>query len=288
MSFFTSGEFLVILSTFAFGSMGVLAKGLYNSGINVGTTLTFRFIIATISLYIYIKYKKISLKLTREEFIHCAILGVGGYSLFSFFYFFGVNYTGASITALIFSIFPVFVCILSKIFFNEKIGIKKIFFLALSIVALYLLTSLNDSVHYWGVVLSLLGALSYAIYIILIESEKTKNMNPIVTSFYIILFTAITNILFWSFSGQISFQVSKVNFIRLLTLGVFSTSVAILSFYIGVKKIGAVKASIISNLEALIAAILALIFLNETLDFTQIIGAALMIFSIVGVTLVKE
>lgn len=288
MSFFTSGEFLVILSTFAFGSMGVLAKGLYNSGINVATTLSFRFIIATISLYIYIKIRNISLNLTKEEFKYCAFLGIGGYSLFSFFYFLAVNYTGASITALVFSIFPVFVCILAKIFFNKTIGKKKIFFLALSLVALYLLTSISGNVNFIGVILSIGGALCYSIYTILIENEKIKNMDPIKTSFYIILFTAIVNLLVWSFSGEISLNISPINIFRLITLGVFSTSVAILSYYIGVQKIGAVKASIISNLEALIAAILALIFLKETLDLTQILGAILMLVSVIGVTLAKE
>lgn len=288
MSFFTSGEFLVILSTFAFGSMGVLAKGLYNSGINVATTLSFRFIIATISLYIYIKIRNISLNLTKEEFKYCAFLGIGGYSLFSFFYFLAVNYTGASITALVFSIFPVFVCILAKIFFNKTIGKKKIFFLALSLVALYLLTSISGNVNFIGVILSIGGALCYSIYTILIENEKIKNMDPIKTSFYIILFTAIVNLLVWSFSGEISLNISPINIFRLITLGVFSTSVAILYYYIGVQKIGAVKASIISNLEALIAAILALIFLKETLDLTQILGAILMLVSVIGVTLAKE
>ena len=68
-------------------------------------------------------------------------------------------------------------------------------------------------------------------------------------------------------------------------IGIFATSVAMLALFAGVKRIGAVKGSIIANMEIVIACILGAVFLNEKMGIYQLMGAVLIITSAIMVSL---
>ena len=58
-----------------------------------------------------------------------------------------------------------------------------------------------------------------------------------------------------------------------------------LALFAGVKRIGAVKGSIIANMEIVIACILGAVFLNEKMGIYQLMGAVLIITSAIMVSL---
>lgn len=283
------GEILVFLSTLGFGAMGVLARGVYAYHYPVLSTLSIRFLFATISMAFYMKWSGTSFRVSLDEFKLLLLLGIIGYSNFSILYFAGVKYTGAAIVALVFSGFPVFIAIFSKLIYKKPIGKKKSFFLFTSLLALVFLTGKHThNVNVFGVFLSLTGSFFYAIYTMFLEHPKVKKIDPVVASFYIIFLTTITLFLHSLIQGQLLLPSNFQILWRLLTLGIFSTSFAILTYYMGVQYLGAIKASIMSNFEAVVSVFLAILFLGERLSLLQWFGAILMIVSIVFVTILKE
>jgi drug/metabolite transporter (DMT)-like permease len=64
------------------------------------------------------------------------------------------------------------------------------------------------------------------------------------------------------------------------TLSIFSTIISILTFAMGLRILGATKASIISAIEPVITVVLAFILFGETLNWIQMIGATLIVLSI--------
>ena len=67
----------------------------------------------------------------------------------------------------------------------------------------------------------------------------------------------------------------------LLGLGLVATAIAIQTFYAGVKRVGAARASLISTVEVVYILALAVILFGESLTPMQIVGAALVIFAVV-------
>jgi drug/metabolite transporter (DMT)-like permease len=63
----------------------------------------------------------------------------------------------------------------------------------------------------------------------------------------------------------------------LVLLGVFSTAVALQTFYAGSKRIGAANASLVSTVEPVYIIAMATLLLSETLTPVQMLGGALVI-----------
>jgi drug/metabolite transporter (DMT)-like permease len=61
----------------------------------------------------------------------------------------------------------------------------------------------------------------------------------------------------------------------------FSTSLGLIAFFAGLKRIDTANASIISTFEVVVTVTLAIIVLGETLSFPKIVGACLVILAVV-------
>ena len=67
----------------------------------------------------------------------------------------------------------------------------------------------------------------------------------------------------------------------LLGLGVIATAVAIQTFYAGVKRVGAARASLISTVEPVYTIVLAMILFGESLAPVQVVGGALVLAAVI-------
>ena len=275
------GEICVILSTLGFGSMGVLAKGIYESGYGVLATLTFRFYFAGLALLVYLVLARESFRISKKQSLLLAAIGGFFYSAFSICYFAGLRFTDASIVAFVFALYPVIVTLLNFFFFHETMSGKKILCLVLSVLALYILTrSPGANVNLIGLAISLVGGILYAVYTMLLDHKDLQSLSPVVTTFYIILSTGLVLTLICLARGERLLPISPSQGLSLLSLGLVSTAMAILTYNTGVRILGSTKASLIANFEALVSTLLAMVFLGEYLTWIQWIGALLMILVI--------
>ena len=67
----------------------------------------------------------------------------------------------------------------------------------------------------------------------------------------------------------------------LLGLGVIATAVAIQTFYAGVKRVGAARASLISTVEPVYTIVLAMLLFGESLAPVQVVGGALVLAAVI-------
>lgn len=269
--------------------MGVLAKGLYAKDFSPLFVLSWRFLIGAASLLLIILARRESVKAPKEERRILGLLGLFAYPLFATLYFLAVYVGGASLVALVFSIFPAFVCLIKFFVFKQPIGRMKLLCLFFSLLALFLLSWSGDVViDPLGILLSLLGALFYAVYTILLSHEGLSRLTTEVVSFHICWETGLVLTVLCLLRGEFSLPSEMSVWGSLLVLGVLSTAVAVLFFALGVRDLGAVRASILSNFEAVFAACLAVIFLGERLSAIQWAGALLMVLSIIGVSALPD
>jgi drug/metabolite transporter (DMT)-like permease len=84
------------------------------------------------------------------------------------------------------------------------------------------------------------------------------------------------------YAGLVFFQGPKfpqtsLGWVMTLAIAVISTLVAIVTFFAGLKRIGAVNASMISTLEPPVTVALAILFLDERLTLIKLLGGLLII-----------
>jgi len=135
----------------------------------------------------------------------------------------------------------------------------------------------------WGVYLAVSAAIIASIYII-VGTAVLKEIDSYASTAVIIISTAFGYGILVSFQG-LSFPSTVSGWSCIVALAMISSIIAIVSFLEGLKRIGPIKASMISTFEPVFAIILAVIFLGEKITLLKLLGALLIISS--AIILVK-
>ena len=119
--------FLPIIAGILWGSAGVFVRELQSFGMNGFTILALRMILAVLIMFIGIVLVKPSLLYMHLKdlwvFAGCGLLGIFG---LNYFYNEAVGEISMSLSAILLSMAPVFVMIISSFLFKEEITRKKV------------------------------------------------------------------------------------------------------------------------------------------------------------------
>ncbi len=276
------GIVLIILSAFAFGLMPTFSKLALQEGLDISSLLALRFIIASVVVWGYILIKKISFKTSLSHFFYLILISVGGYAATSISYFTALSYISSYVVVILLYLHPSFIVMYEIIFLRKKKNSKKILALIVSTLGIILIVwSDNVSISVIGILLSFLSAFFYTFYILGLQEKRTKAMNPIVVTGYILLFSAISFLLKSLFTNTFYLSSSINGILYVVAFSLVSTVFAIFAFCIGVRLIGASRAAIISTLEPVFATILGVTLFEENLTLYSLIGGLLIIVAII-------
>ena len=116
----------VILSGVLWGIISTFLKGLYSAGFSALQVMFFRGFISSVFMAIFVFVKDKSLLKFKLKDIWL-FLGTGVISLtfFSLCYFYTILESGASVAVILLYTSPIFVLIMSVLFFKEKITLVK-------------------------------------------------------------------------------------------------------------------------------------------------------------------
>jgi drug/metabolite transporter (DMT)-like permease len=220
------------------------------------------------------------------------VLGAVGIGVEATLFFMTLEHLGASLAGIFLYLYPAFVAILSHLFLNEKLTLKKwgCVFLALLGSVLTagviggagagMVAPLSDGI---GLVAGILSGAWYAVYI-LAGSRLTRDEDPIWVSSGVVLGSLLTFlILCLTTAGSnpvVGRSVGQNGWIAVVGLAVLSTVLPFSTLYAGMKRVGAVKASLLSTLELVFTIILAYLFLGEKLTIEQGAGGILILISV--------
>lgn len=281
----TKGILYIILSASAFGIMPILAKLSYRGGANTYSTLFLRFLFAAIMLFYYLKTKGISMKLTKKQSILILIIGVFGFTLTTSSLYMSYNYIGIGMASMIFYIYPSIVTILAYMVYKEKVDFRKIISLIISLMGIYILidkTSVSFNIK--GIILALIAAVLYSLYVLGASNKEFKNINSYVLTFYISCASATVMFIAAMTTNNFSIHISFYALVAILLIAFISTVVALMAFLEGVRLIGPSKASILSTIEPIVSLILGIIILGEPISSRIIIGSIMIVLSVVILT----
>lgn len=272
MSNSKKGALILLLSALGFSFLPIFTLYAYRGKINVTTLLLIRFSIATLILFIYVfkKYKK--LNICKKDLLYLFILGAVCYNLQARFYLSSVKYISASLAALFLYTFPIIVTLASFFIFKEKITKKIGASICISFIGLVMILGTSiGKINGTGVLLAIGAAFVYSIYILL-GNRLLKKIPPLITSAFVILFSTFGVLVLSVVSEPINFNFDKRALLPILGIILFSTVLAVLTFFRGMELVGPAKASTISMLEPVFTVIFSSLLLHEHMTILQLIG----------------
>ncbi|WP_158320347.1 DMT family transporter [Pseudobdellovibrio exovorus] len=276
------GFICVLLAGAGFGFLGIFGRLAFQSGLSVGELLSFRFILASLLMGIgLLLFKPQLLRISKNQFFVCAGLGILGYAVFSTFYFKAIEGISVPLAALLLFTFPVLVNLGAHFIFKERLSIRQWISLSIACVGLGILLwgplIINSAI---AVMFALAAALSYAVYV-LVSGRYQKEISPITSSFYVIVFATIALCIFHRPDfGKISTFTAE-QFLIISGIALISTIAPLALFLTGIQKLSSSKASIIAMIEPVVAAVAAALLLNEQLSGLQLVGAILVLLALV-------
>ncbi|QUH21472.1 DMT family transporter [Alkaliphilus sp. B6464] len=282
----TKGVVYAVLSAIALGVLPIFATLAYKGGTNSITVAFYRFLFSTIILFIYFLIKKISFKINREIIPSMVFASLVGYAATALTLFSSFTYISPGLATILHFIYPALVIFLSFILFKESLSTIKVVSLILSIVGIYILVGFgNVKNNFTGIMLALASGVFYSIYILSIAHSKIKNIESLLLTFYVSLFSSIGIFVFGIITRTISFKIQFISLIPIVLIAL-SSIYGLVAFAIAVKLIGSSNTSILSTFEPITSIVLSAIIFKEKITINIILGTILIVMSIYGI--IKE
>ena len=285
MNFFKKPKFFLIVSMIVFGTIGLFVKYIPLSS---GEIALYRAILAIILLGIFllITKQKIDIKTIKKDLLLLLISGIA-MGINWILLFEAYNYTSVSVATLSYYFAPVLVMVVSPILFKEKLSIFQIICFVGSTIGLVLLTGISDlngnNDHFKGIILGVLAAIFYATVIVINKFIKgVSGVNRTFLQFVSSIIVLLPYVLLTS--GINVLKLEGVSWIYLLIIGIIHTGICYCMYFSSVKELRGQEVAILSYIDPLVAVIVSLVFLSESMNVYQIIGGIL----ILGFSLFNE
>lgn len=278
MSFLSTeqkGALYAISSGLCYGFLGYLGVSLIDAGMSVFNMLFWRFLIATIfmSLILLPKYKLIFQNYRQS--LKVFFYGMVFYSASTIIYFLSSRYIGTGLAMVIFFTYPAMVMLFNV--FYHKTQISKIYYAAflLLIIGMVCLVDLHEiALDSWGIILGLVSAFFYAIYIVV---SKKVYIAPTVSTLMVSSGCAVTCFTVSLIDNSFYIPVDMFNWFNIISIGLFCTAIPILLLLKALQHISSEQASMLSVLEPVFVVIFGVILLGEKVTFAQVIGTTLIL-----------
>ncbi len=279
----TRGILLTMLAASSFGFIPLFVKIAYANGFNPYTFSIFRSLFASVILYIFIRVKKINIKIEKAQYITLFEISLIGYSLMMLTLSLSYNYMSTGLATTIHFIYPVLVMIGSVIFYREKINIFTILSLLLSLTGMYFLVGFGSmiSLSIIGVFFALISGGFYAHYVLKVAYGNVRNINSFVIAFYVSLFSTCILFVMTAFMGKLTFNYTYKGVLSAVIIALLCNLIGMVAFQTGLKIISATTATILSTIEPITSLIVGVLVFSEVLFWYHIVGSSLIIVSVI-------
>ena len=283
------GTLFCLGSGAAFGAMAIFGKLAYGEGATVGTLLTVRFHLAAALFWVLVLAGGgvRELRALRARDVAAGLgLGACGYALQAGCYFAALERIDASLLSLLLYTFPAMVAVAAFALGRERLDRRRLVTLAVALGGLVLVVAGAGAgaIDAVGAALGLTAAVVYTTYI-LVSDGVVARVSPRVLAALVCTGAAVTLTVGSSLLGQFRpAALSVAGWGWLACLAAVSTVGAISLFFAGLRRVGPTTSSILATVEPLVTVTLAFVVFGETLLAVQLVGGALVLAAVVGLS----
>lgn len=258
--------------------MSILVKGAFQLGLGPIQVIALQSWIASLLLLIYaVLFKRQIFRVTFRTLGILVMQGVIGALGTSLLYAYSLKYLPVSVAILLLYLYPALVLAFGVVIWHKRVGRQELIAFFLTLAGTTLASGIFSGVNgvaLIGIVLGLSAAMAYAAFNILGEIALAK-VSPLVAMCFTQWVCAIALLIIMK--GDI-LSIPWQN-VQTWEIGILLATVAsIIPFYlilVGIERLGADQAAILSTFELPMTFIMAAVFLNEFPTRDQWIGGSL-------------
>ena len=277
-------RFMMITSMAIFGTLGIFVR---NIPLSSGELALYRAVMAAVVIGIYLlmtKQKSPLGKIKKELpllLFSGVAMGINWILLFEAY-----NYTTVSIATLSYYFAPVIVTLVCPFLFREKLTLKQMICFIMSTLGIVLITGIaggSGNKDLLGIFCGLGAAVFYATVILL--NKFIKNVEGIHRTLLQFMAAIMVLIPYVAISqGSQMGQMTATGWVNLFIVGILHTGITYCMYFSSLKDLSGQKAAILSYVDPLVAVIISVTVLGESMSLLQLVGGAL----ILGFTLLNE
>ena len=281
----TKGYIYVFTSGVLWGCIGLFVNLLGSMGAESGTTAFLRMFCGMCLMTILLLAKGgISLfKIDKKGLLICMILGVFGQALFNYTYTMAIRMVGVATGSVLLYTAPVFVFIMSAVFFHENMTRVKVTALAVNIIGCILtitggaMNAMEFSVI--GVGVGIMAGFCYALTTII--GTVAKEYHSMTVTFYSFFFAMITLAVVLRPFGNLVECINSLFVLAAFGYGLIPTVGAYILYMKGLAmNLETSKVPVVASVETVVAAITGICVFSEAFNTAKLIGIALVLGSI--------
>lgn len=206
-----------------------------------------------------------------------SLLSVTGFNTLAYI---GLQHTTATNGTLLNSFIPIFILVISSLFFTENITKSQILGVLISLTGVFMILSKLDIAiikqldFNRGDIWILVAAVDWALYSILLKRYRPSDLSAFAFLGTTIIFgvTMLSPIFLLNPFNEIPLAFNQHNMLTLLYIALFPSIFAYLAWNYGISKVGASIGGQFIHLMPFFGAIMAILFLNEQIKLYHLLG----------------
>ncbi len=275
-----------IAAAVCYGMNPLGAKALYAEGLSADSVLFYRYALAALLLGAWVAARGEGFAVSRREMGVAAVLGaLFAVSSLTFFASFRVMDSGLACTLLF--VYPAMVAGIMALCFGERLTWAMGGALALALAGIGLLCRGGEGgVGATGVALVMASALTYALYIVVVNRARLT-LSAAKLTFYVLLFGLPLLLAHEWFLGQAAPQplTSPTMILWALMLAIVPTVLSLSLMAVAARRVGSTPTAVTGALEPLTALAIGVTVFGETFSPRLALGVALIVGAVTLLTL---
>lgn len=276
------------LAAVLYGVAPLLAKIAYFGGSNSMTLTLFRSVFSFPVLFVIIRAKGLSLKITKKEFWILVGLSFLGAFATGLMLYDSYTYISIGLATCIHFVYPVLVTIACILFFKDKLSRTKLIALCLAVGGLWLMLEGDVTVNGTGVAFAFGSGVAYAAYLIVMDKAHIKHLHAFVLTFYCCLIASVYLFIFGAATDQLVFDLTSTAWLMTFVLAMVVSVGANSIIMVAVQHVGSTVTGILGMFEPIVSVLLGILFLHEVCTLRSLLACVLVIGAVTLLTLEKE
>ena len=262
------GSLLIILAGCFWGSMGIFVRKLASYGFTSVQIVSIRVTLAALIFSgLLLARDRSGFRISLRDLPLFLGLGFGSILFFTVCYFTAITMMSLSTAAILLYTSPIWIMLMSVLFFREKLNRRKILALILAFAGCILVSGISgNGITPVGLLVGLGSGIGYGLYSIL-GTVALRRYAPLTVTTYTFLFAAAGSWMICNPGEMIQKFSAAPDLILLLFFCILTALVTAVipfgAYTLGLQTVEASKAGIIATIEPMVATLIGIVFFSE-------------------------
>lgn len=280
------GPALILLAGCFWGSMGIFVRRLTAYGFSSIQIVAIRVTLAALIFCILLLLKDPSgFRISLKDIPLFLGLGFGSILFFTVCYFTAITMMPLSTAAILLYTSPIWIMLMSVLFFHEKLTGRKLLALALAFAGCVLVSGISgEGMTLTGLLVGLGSGIGYGLYSIL-GTVALRRYSPFTVTTYTFVFAALGSWLICRPAEMLAKFAAAPDlpglvFFCFLT-ALVTAVIPFLAYTLGLQTVEASRAGILATVEPLVATLIGVVVFSEPLTLLSGLGILLILAAVV-------